>query len=218
MWLSTNSMSMKKDDNIHADHRKRMRVKFSKNGFTDYHSHEVLEQVLFSVLPRINTNPIGHRLVKKFGKIASVLRTPKNQLEKIEGIGPKSAEYLAEFVPKTTEMIIRQYRSVSDLSVFQIAFLADWFMRCVKDDEVGVIICNADKYFVDFKCVKYTADFSDIIAETVGEGFYYILMKDFSLETSTVYRLLDETAKRGAGMINAYILEGKRPVSVLFSE
>lgn len=210
-------MSKKKDDNVHVEHRKRMRAKFRISGFSEYHPHEVLEQVLFSILPRINTNPIGHRLVKRFGKIGNLLRSPKSEIERIDGIGPKSAEYLANFVPKTTEMILKQYRTVSNLSVLQIAFLADWFMRSVPDDEIGIVVCDTDKYFLDFKCLKYTSDFAEQISQMAGPGHYYIVMKFLILETATVYRLLDETAKFGAVMINAYKLEGKKPVSIIFS-
>ena len=50
---------------IHAGHRERMVEGFLKNtgGLND---HQVLEILLFFAIPRIDTNPLAHKLIKMF--------------------------------------------------------------------------------------------------------------------------------------------------------
>ncbi|MBE6617749.1 MAG: hypothetical protein E7627_07435 [Ruminococcaceae bacterium] len=224
-------MSSPKDKNLHADHRKRMRVRFRKNGFSEYHSHEVLEQVLFEVIPRSNTNETGHLLINKFGSIDNVLNASPKKLEKIEGVGPKSAEYLASLFDRGSEIIKEQYRTVNNLSVYQVAFLADWFMSS-KDRCIGMIICDADKTFVDFAFLdnknvrgfsesdwtKYQASLCEEIVSTVGSGTYILVLKSIVFERSFLYRLVDMTKAEGSIMLNAYEMIKRKPVSLIFNK
>lgn len=80
---------------IHSGHRDRMRERFRKAGNLEgFEDHEVLEMLLFSMLPRVNTNEISHRLLKRFGNISSVLTAEITELCQVEGIGVKCAERL----------------------------------------------------------------------------------------------------------------------------
>lgn len=224
-------MSNPKDKNLHADHRKRMRVRFRKNGFSEYHSHEVLEQVLFEVIPRSNTNETGHLLVNKFGSIDNVLHASPKELEKIEGVGPKSAEYLASLFEQGSEIIKKQFRTVSNLSVHQVALLTDWFMSN-RDHSIGLIVCDSEKTFVDFAFLdgedvgvfsesdltKYQVSLCEKIVLTVGTGTYILILKGIELERSFLYRLMDMTKAKGSIMLNAYEMEKRKPVSLIFNK
>lgn len=83
-----------KEKGLHADHRERMRERFRKNGISVFEDHEILEVLLFSVIPRRNTNDIAHALLNRFGSLAGVLSANKRELCEISGIGESSAEYL----------------------------------------------------------------------------------------------------------------------------
>ena len=83
-----------KEKGLHADHRERMRVRFRKNGIFAFEDHEILEVLLFSAIPRRNTNDIAHALLNRFGSIADVLSADKRELCEVSGIGELSAEYL----------------------------------------------------------------------------------------------------------------------------
>lgn len=52
-----------------------------------FEEHQVLELLLFFALPRKDTNPIAHRLLKKFGSIAGVFNAPLSELQSVEGVG-----------------------------------------------------------------------------------------------------------------------------------
>ncbi len=52
-------------ENVHANHRQRLRERFLNEGLTQFSDHNALELLLFYALPRYDTNPIAHRLLMK---------------------------------------------------------------------------------------------------------------------------------------------------------
>ncbi|MBQ9543372.1 JAB domain-containing protein [Ruminococcus sp.] len=83
------------DNSLHSGHRERMRTRFrTHNDLEGFAEHEVLEMLLFNILPRVNTNEIAHRLLKKFGNIRTVLTASVTDLCQVQGVGIKCAEQL----------------------------------------------------------------------------------------------------------------------------
>lgn len=81
-------------DSIHRDHRKRVKARFASQGLDSMHDHEALELLLFYALPRVDTNPIAHALMNSFGTFHGVLEASPQELEKIDGMGKGSAQFL----------------------------------------------------------------------------------------------------------------------------
>ncbi len=56
---------------MHEGHRERMwdRLYFHGDSMSD---HELLETLLFFVIPRRNTNPIAHELLDRFGSLEAL--------------------------------------------------------------------------------------------------------------------------------------------------
>ena len=81
-------MSEKLNDNqLHKEHRKRVREQFLKEGFSDNTPvHKILELLLFYVVPRKDTNGLAHQLLNKFGSLAGVLDAPEEELLRFPGI------------------------------------------------------------------------------------------------------------------------------------
>lgn len=82
--------------NIHKDHRQRMREKFIlalEEGNVDnvFQDHELLEILLYTAIPRKNTNDIAHYLMDEFGSIGGIVDAEKEQLEKVFGMGENAA-------------------------------------------------------------------------------------------------------------------------------
>lgn len=76
--------------NIHDGHRERMCEKLLKGG--DLLSDcEILEILLFRTLPRVNTNPIAHQLLLKFGTLEKVFSAKEEELCLVEGVGRRVA-------------------------------------------------------------------------------------------------------------------------------
>ncbi len=68
-------------DNLHKDHRKRVKQEFLQNGF-DHKTppHKILELLLFYCVGRKDTNPLAHQLIEKYGSISGVLDAPVSEL------------------------------------------------------------------------------------------------------------------------------------------
>lgn len=81
---------MSEKDNIHSGHRERMIKRFVADD-KNLLEHELLEIMLFSMLPRVNTNPIAHKLIKAFGGIKGVFNASIVELTAIAGVGEKTA-------------------------------------------------------------------------------------------------------------------------------
>lgn len=59
-----------------------------------FQDHEILEVLLYNVIPRSNTNPVAHALIKAFGSLADVFGASVRELMLVNGVGKKTAEYI----------------------------------------------------------------------------------------------------------------------------
>lgn len=94
---------MEKD--LHTGHRARLREKFAQAPQT-LADHELLELLLFFVIPRKNTNGIAHQLLERFGSLEGVMRASEAQLRAMPGLGGQSAlllRLLPEFVRRSLQ-------------------------------------------------------------------------------------------------------------------
>ncbi|MBR5155820.1 MAG: hypothetical protein IKW62_05020 [Clostridia bacterium] len=79
---------------LHDKHRQRLDKKVCEYGLEMLEPHEQLEHLLFAVIPRGDTNKIAHRLLEKFVSVGAVINADPKELEKIEGVGPRTAMFL----------------------------------------------------------------------------------------------------------------------------
>ncbi len=89
----------KKDINksIHSGHRKRVINKFIEHGLDSFEEHEVLEMLLFFSVPRVDTNPLAHRLIEEFGSLQNVLSAEPQELKLVKGVGDNTAALISLF-------------------------------------------------------------------------------------------------------------------------
>jgi DNA repair protein RadC len=92
---------MKSPENLHAGHRQRLRSRFLEEGLDGFHDHQVLELLLFHVIPRGDTNPVAHRLMERFGSLSAVLEADPRDLETVEGMGSRASAFLSLVPPLT---------------------------------------------------------------------------------------------------------------------
>ena len=81
--------TQKSEDNIHKDHRKRMRQKLSKSPEM-LSDHEVVEMILYNVIRRGNTNEQAHKLLDMGGDLKGILELKPTQIKTIKGLGNKA--------------------------------------------------------------------------------------------------------------------------------
>lgn len=79
---------------IHEGHRQRLKGRFLREGLDNFDELYVLELLLFYCIPRIDTNPIAHRLLDEFGSLTAVLNAKYEELQKIDGISDNAATFL----------------------------------------------------------------------------------------------------------------------------
>ena len=133
-------------DNIHKGHRDRLRRRFREEGLSHFEDLHILELILFHALPRRDTSPAAHALLKQFGTLAGVLDARPEDLMRIEGIGENTALYLRMF-PQVMQRYLHEQGGVGNI-------LADteqcgrYLLSCYfqERDEVVYLLC------LDAKC------------------------------------------------------------------
>ena len=83
-----------KTKNNAKGHRERVRKRFLENGFNGLEDYEILELLLFYVIPRKDTKAIAKELIKKFKNLANVLKADTLELKTIDGLGASSITFL----------------------------------------------------------------------------------------------------------------------------
>lgn len=80
---------------IHDGHRQRMRQRVERESLENFEPHEVLEVLLYYCIPREDTNPIAHALIKRYKTVARVLEATPKELQSVDGIGAGAAFFLS---------------------------------------------------------------------------------------------------------------------------
>ena len=80
---------------IHDGHRQRLKNRFLAEGLDHFEEHQVLELLLYYVIPRKDTNPIAHALLERFGSLSQVLDAQPEELAKVPGMGDSAATFLS---------------------------------------------------------------------------------------------------------------------------
>ncbi|HSF62973.1 MAG TPA: DNA repair protein RadC [Paracoccaceae bacterium] len=77
-----------------ADHRQRLRARFSEGGAAAMPDYELLELLLFRSIPRQDVKPLARRLLDTFGDINRVVTAPVARLVQVPGVGEAVAQDL----------------------------------------------------------------------------------------------------------------------------
>lgn len=80
------SVQPAKDEHYHG-HRERLRQRFRDHGDTALADYELLELLLFRLIPRRDTKPIAKALLDRFGSLAAVFGAPTGLLQEVKGVG-----------------------------------------------------------------------------------------------------------------------------------
>jgi len=113
---------------IHNGHRERMRQRIKKETMENFAPHEVLEVLLYYCIPREDTNPIAHALIKRYKTVARVLEASPLELQQFDGIGEGAAFFLSMLnqanryinIERSTKDCTKSLLSISDYSKYLI--------------------------------------------------------------------------------------------------
>ena len=79
------------EQNVHDGHRLRVKQRFLAEGLEHFEPHQVLEMLLFYVIPRKDTNELAHQLIRTFGSLSQVLEAPYEELARVKGMSANAA-------------------------------------------------------------------------------------------------------------------------------
>lgn len=157
------------ENDLHHEHRQRMKERIAAVGMAGLQDHEILEYLLFHCIRRKNTNPIAHNLMNRFGSLSSVLDAGREELSEVEGMGEVSATFLKfiadlgvrylndksmqtqrfSSMDRMGEYFLNHYLSFTDEHVELI--LLDRDMRML--GHVRVMDGNLDESSIDINCI-----------------------------------------------------------------
>ena len=174
---------MSTKENLHAGHRERMIDKLLKNP-DSFLEHELLEVLLYSVLPRVDTNPIAHRLLRSFGSLKNLFTATKEQLISVEGIGKKAASQIllfgALFRNVSKNLTTEEVENFYSFSTYKQTLL-DYFKNLEVEQFLIVLLDKRYRVlnklrFVDHKRDKVTANIPEIAkAFVINKPTYAII-------------------------------------------
>ena len=95
---------------VHDGHRDRMRKRIEQYGIDSLQDHEVLEYLLYAVVPRKDTNELAHTILDEFGSLGNVFDQPIERLQKVKGISYN----MAIFLHSLSDVSRRYYRKSLD--------------------------------------------------------------------------------------------------------
>ncbi len=101
-----------------ANHRKRLRDRFTKAGTNALPDYELLELVLFRSLPRCDVKPVANRLLQTFGDFNRVLSASTSRLTDVRGVGAAVASDL--------KLIEAAAHRMAQSRILQLPVLSSW--------------------------------------------------------------------------------------------
>ena len=128
---------------IHEGHRQRLKDRFRREGLDNFDELYVLELLLFYCIPRVDTNPIAHRLLDYFGSLNNVLNATAEELEKVEGIADASSsrEVFQRLVQIRRVVDIVSATLVAMLGAVSVFIIANTVKLAMfaRRDEIGIM-------------------------------------------------------------------------------
>ena len=92
-------------------HRERLRAKYRDNGDAALADYELLELLMFRLIPRRDTKPIAKALIARFGTLGGVLGAPVGLLQEVKGVGEAVALDLKLIASVSQRMLKSEIRN-----------------------------------------------------------------------------------------------------------
>ena len=139
------------NNNVHANHRERMRQRYLMQGSDGFATHELLEMLLYYSIPRNDTNDIAHRLLEENRGLIGVMSADINALGLTEGIGEKSAILLSLVGDLLRRAAIEQKPETPKIGTFNKAraFIEPYYVG-VDVERVYVLALDNGMRVIDF--------------------------------------------------------------------
>ena len=142
-----------KEDN--REHRERLRQKFLTAGIAAFHEYEAVEFLLTCAIPRRDVKPQAKALLRKFGSLRGIVDAEIGDLERISGVGKKSAiviKFIKEFAAFYLMQKAKEKPQIACTS--ELLDFVRMTMGGKKDEEFCVIYLDAQNQIIEFETVQ----------------------------------------------------------------
>lgn len=170
------------EKDMHRGHRERMRNKLARHSTDIFETYELLEMLLYHVIPYRDTKPQAKLLLAKFGSLDALLSASREELLEIPGIGERAAELLIALdkvaVALGAEVECVGVESKMDFDAVGKSFV-DYFAEH-RAARFAVMLLNNDMHLIDLVGYEDT---------------------DFNSASVNPRLFIELTLKRGAGFV-----------------
>ena len=216
---------------VHYGHRQRMRSKFIAHGARIFDTYELLEMLLYYVVPYKDTNPIAKRLLSEFGSLFGVLSADKESLCRVAGIGERTAELLTlvgsfqlmhnissasvgaptfDNYEKTGEYLVRYFNNNKELKI--ACLLLDNSMRLIAIEDIHAEHFGSaevrPKMFVD--AVSRTG--AGVVILVCHHRYGPLCPTESEMQTNKLIRT--ELSKIGVQVAEFFVVSGRRFIGI----
>ena len=154
--------------NEHAGHRNRLRESFIQNGIEGMADHQVLELLLTYALPRVDVNPLAHRLLGRFGSLEGILSARPDQLKQVEGMGDAAAVFLSLLGAVDRRMLLQRFAGHDKRPILATpAALGRYMLALSLQDryETLRLVCLNKKYELLYEGVISSGSLAEVLAD-----------------------------------------------------
>ena len=217
-------------ENIHENHRGRLRKLYNTFGIDSFSDHEVLEMLLYFTIPRKDTNETAHKLINTFGSLSAVFEAKPHDLRMIDGVGEKSAEHISyiggvirayENDKARQAALIEASPELKDPAT--IKNILKGYFSCIKNEAFYLVFLNVrGKIIYREKLTEGTIDSAEVyarnvIAATLRANAHSVIMAHNHLSGNTApsnsdletTRMVNNALKSiGVRLVDHYIIGG----------
>lgn len=143
---------MNKEPGIHDGHRARMRRKFATHGARTLETYELLEMLLYNIIPYKDTNPVSKKLLAEFGSLDGVFHAKKDELMRVAGVGEAVAEYIlraANFINLSPDCEFESTRLCFDDHDFSANYIGSYFSDETEQPAVAMLLLDNRMRMID---------------------------------------------------------------------
>ena len=162
-------LSKESKQNIHKDHRSRLKSQVIEHGIEPLTDVQKLELLLFYAIPQKDTNPIAHELISAFGSLKNVFKADYSQLIKINGI----KENTATLISLVNSMLNYAERpdAQSKLSSTSVAknFVSKFYFNVSVEQFYVICLTKSNEVIKSFMIKSGTADEVDVQIRTITQ-------------------------------------------------
>ena len=154
--------------NEHAGHRSRLRETFQQNGIEGMADHQVLELLLTYALPRVDVNPLAHRLLDRFGSLNGVLSARPDQLRQVQGIGESAAVFLSLLGEVDRRMLLQRFSDRNKRPILATPSALGGYMLALSQQdryETLRLVCLNKKYECIYEGVISSGSLTEVLAD-----------------------------------------------------